>query len=130
MPCDAASRKKAALQQADIEKQPLSKGRSFFFPEYAFLVHNSGFAAGKDRRTEHHENAVLQIRPTQILPGGDIDLTDAYGIRFGDVKDGDFLKAGEVLFNNTNSSAWVGKSAVFHGSNPSVCSNHITRLRL
>ena len=57
-------------------------------------------------------------------------MTDAYGIRFGDVKDGDFLKAGEVLFNNTNSSAWVGKSAVFHGSNPSVCSNHITRLRL
>ena len=37
---------------------------------------------------------------------------------------------GEVLFNNTNSTVWVCKTAVYRGTTPVVCSNHVTRLRL
>jgi len=40
------------------------------------------------------------------------------------------LLAGDVLFNNTNSTELVGKSAVFTGhAEPVVYSNHFTRLR-
>jgi type I restriction enzyme, S subunit len=42
----------------------------------------------------------------------------------------DVLQQGEILFNNTNSTAWVGKSVVFDADRESACSNHITRLRL
>jgi type I restriction enzyme S subunit len=47
-----------------------------------------------------------------------------------DVSQNDKIKFGEVLFNNTNSSLWVGKSAVFELQTPCACSNHMTRLRL
>ena len=88
----------------------------------------SGFAAGKANRAEPGDDSVPQIRPTQILPDGEIDISDAYGIRVVDISVRDYLQNGEVLFNNTNSSAWVGKSAVFRATIPAVCSNHVTRL--
>ena len=90
----------------------------------------SGFAAGKASRAEPEDDSVPQIRPTQILPDGEIDLSDAYDIRIGDISVRDYLQNGEVLFNNTNSSAWVGKSAVFRATIPAVCSNHVTRLQV
>ncbi len=34
----------------------------------------------------------------------------------------------EVLFNNTNSAKWVGKSSVFRLDEDCACSNHITRI--
>lgn len=41
------------------------------------------------------------------------------------------LEAGDVLFNNTNSTDLVGKTALFDGHNePVVFSNHFTRLRV
>jgi type I restriction enzyme S subunit len=40
------------------------------------------------------------------------------------------LRPGDVLFNNTNSTELVGKSALFEGhTEPIVFSNHFTRLR-
>jgi hypothetical protein len=40
----------------------------------------------------------------------------------------DVCQRGEVLFNNTNSPAWVGKSVVFNLPDVCACSNHITRI--
>lgn len=41
-----------------------------------------------------------------------------------------FLTPGDVLFNNTNSTELVGKTALFQGHDePLVYSNHFTRLR-
>jgi type I restriction enzyme S subunit len=112
---------------AQIEKLPNTATIS----EIVRLPLLSGFAAGKDNRTVESENVALQIRPTQILTNGEIDLADAYSVEIKDMPEQDYLTIGEVLFNNTNSSMWVGKSAVFFGdSKPVVCSNHITRLRL
>ena len=90
----------------------------------------SGFPAGQENRAQPGEDSVPQIRPTQILLEGEIDLSEAYGIRVRDVSDRHYIQYGEVLFNNTNSTALVGKSAVFRKSVPAVCSNHVTRLRL
>ena len=90
----------------------------------------TGFAAGKENRAQSGEESAPQIRPTQILPDGEIDLTDAYGIGVQNISERDYLQYGEVLFNNTNSTSLVGKSAVFRESVSAVCSNHVTRLRI
>ena len=90
----------------------------------------SGFAAGKDDRVKSSDVAIQQIRPTQILPIGELDFSEAYGIRKTDTVELDYIEDGEVLFNNTNSTVWVGKSSVFRGTKLVVCSNHVTRLRL
>ena len=90
----------------------------------------SGFAAGQGNRAQPGEDSVPQIRPTQIRRDGEIDLSEAYGIRVQDIADRNYIQHGEVLFNNTNSTALVGKSAVFVELGPTVCSNHVTRLRL
>ena len=52
------------------------------------------------------------------------------GFGLKDISVRDYLQDGEVLFNNTNSSAWVGKSVVFRKAVPAVCSNHVTRLQV
>lgn len=90
----------------------------------------SGFAAGRGNQDDDDPAAVPQLRPTNILPDGSIDFAGAKNIPPTDVDDSDLLQAGEVLFNNTNSLAWVGKSAAFTGDRHAVCSNHVTRLRL
>ena len=90
----------------------------------------SGFAASQENRAQPDEDSVPQIRPTQILLEGGIDLSGSYGIGVQDIAERHYIGHGEVLFNNTNSTALVGKSAVFRESVPAVCSNHITRLRL
>ena len=90
----------------------------------------SGFAAGLEDRAQPGEDSVPQVQPTQILPDGEIDLSEAYGIRAEDISGRNYIRPGEVLFNNTNSTALVGKSAVFRESVPAVCSNHVTRLSL
>ncbi|SKC97550.1 Type I restriction modification DNA specificity domain-containing protein [Chitinophaga ginsengisegetis] len=43
-------------------------------------------------------------------------------------KRSELLQKGEVLFNNTNSQEWVGKSALFDLEGDYLCSNHITRI--
>ena len=90
----------------------------------------AGFAAGRENRAQSGEESAPQIRPTQILPDGEIDLSDAYGISVKNISERDYLQSGDVLFNNTNSTSLVGKSAVFREPVSAVCSNHVTRLRI
>ena len=40
------------------------------------------------------------------------------------------LKQGDIIFNNTNSSKLVGKSAIFNDFKVCLYSNHLTRLRV
>lgn len=90
----------------------------------------SGFAAGKADQTDAGAGGVPQLRPTNILPDGEISFDGAKHIPPASLDPADVLADGEVLFNNTNSTAWVGKSALFRfGGRPAVCSNHITRIR-
>ena len=112
--CFAVKRGKVAGTRYDID---------FHHPEYASLLRHinalpntaliseiisspltSGFAAGKGSRAQPGEKSVPQIRPTQILLDGEIDLSDAYGIRIEDISDRHYLQKGEVLLNNTNST--------------------------
>ncbi|SHG33944.1 restriction endonuclease subunit S [Pectobacterium carotovorum] len=85
---------------------------------------SSGFASGK-----HNSNGtgIPHLRPMNVSRDGQIDLSviksvvDSSGVR---------LSVGDVLFNNTNSSELVGKTAVISRQEEGFAfSNHMTRVR-
>lgn len=90
----------------------------------------SGFAAGRDDQTDDPALGVPHIRPLNITSNAELHFDGTKMVPRSAVSPDDFLKQGEVLFNNTNSTAWVGKSVVFDADRDCACSNHITRLTL
>jgi len=88
-----------------------------------------GFA---QRPGEEDEGSTPQIRTHNVSPDGRITLE---GIKHVTVAEGDLeryrLISGDVVFNNTNSEEWVGKTAVFdQDAGVFVYSNHMTRIRV
>lgn len=90
----------------------------------------SGFAAGRQDQAHGHESAVPHLRPLNLNAWGELSITETKSVPASRVKDDDYLTHGEVLFNNTNSAEWVGKTAVFELDAPCACSNHMTRIAL
>ena len=90
----------------------------------------SGFAAGRQDQAFNDDEGFPHIRPLNIKPFGEIIFEGTKYVPKESVKKEDFLVNNEVLFNNTNSMEWVGKSAVFIGDKKCACSNHVTRLLL
>ena len=92
----------------------------------------SGFAAGKqDQADDLPDNErVPQLRPFSITPYGQISFTTKKYVPISRLQEKDYCQKGEVLFNNTNSAEWVGKSTVFDIDTPCAASNHITRITL
>lgn len=89
----------------------------------------SGFA---QRPGEEDEGTTPQIRTHNVTPEGRISLE---GIKHVTVAEGDLvryrLQPGDVIFNNTNSEEWVGKTAIFdRDGGDFVYSNHMTRIRV
>ncbi|WUQ27953.1 restriction endonuclease subunit S [Streptomyces sp. NBC_00239] len=82
-----------------------------------------GFASGKHNRDG---NGVLHLRPMNITRHGVIDTSDA---RFIEDESERRVQRGDILFNNTNSPALVGKTAWVDSEKPLAYSNHMTRLR-
>ncbi len=77
------------------------------------------------------EGTTPQIRTHNVSPEGEIDLE---GIKHVTPSPAELqryaLARGDVVFNNTNSEEWVGKTAVFDEPDQYVFSNHMTRLRV
>ena len=88
----------------------------------------SGFAAGRQDQAGDETNGVPHIRPLNITSLGELTFDGTKYVPRASMKPGERLAKGEVLFNNTNSTEWVGKTTVFPGGRDSACSNHITRL--
>lgn len=87
----------------------------------------NGFAVGRQNQVEEG-NGVLQIRPTNIDNNGRLKYNKNV---FVPEMDGiPFLESGVVLFNNTNSQEWVGKTTYFANENNRkvYISNHITAI--
>lgn len=86
----------------------------------------SGFACGK-----RDPEGIVQLRMNNLDTRGRFIWDDVLRIpREGNNTEPFFLAPGDVLFNNTNSTELVGKSALFTGyPEPIVYSNHFTRLR-
>ena len=87
-----------------------------------------GFAAGKHSRSG---DGLPHLRPMNVTRDGRIDRSDLRSISpaLAD-QPGRRLRYGDILFNNTNSLALVGKTALFDGKDEPAFSNHMTRLRV
>lgn len=82
-----------------------------------------GFASG---RHNQDGRGVLHLRPMNIDSHGCIVFEKSKYVAGDDSRR---VLAGDVLFNNTNSPAWVGKSAAIVTPGDWAFSNHMTRLR-
>mgnify|MGYP003571294508 CR=1 FL=1 len=88
---------------------------------------NNGFAVGRQDQ-EEEGSGILQIRPTNIDNNGRLKYDK--NVYVPEMEDILFVESGVVLFNNTNSQEWVGKTAYFaNEDNRKVyISNHITAI--
>ncbi|MGB7924097.1 MAG: restriction endonuclease subunit S [Pyrinomonadaceae bacterium] len=85
-----------------------------------------GFASG-----ERDSSGVVQLRMNNVTTSGQFDWSSYIRVPASyETVQMYQLESGDVLFNNTNSTELVGKSALFEGHDePVVFSNHFTRLR-
>ena len=87
-----------------------------------------GFACGVNNRGG---DGVAHLRPMNVTKDGEIDLSD---LKFISAKEADgdrkSLRRDDVLFNNTNSTELVGKTAVYEYDEQRAFSNHMTRVRV
>lgn len=90
----------------------------------------TGFAAGKDDQAFDEDTGVPHLRPLNLNTFGELSLAGTKRVPREAVAEEDWCIRGEVLFNNTNSTEMVGKSAVFELSDACACSNHMTRLKV
>ena len=86
---------------------------------------SSGFGAGKNEQTTK-DNGYIQIRPTNIDNDGFLKYEKNIYVPLH--KGVPFVKKGTVLFNNTNSQEWVGKTALLQEDSKLYTSNHITSI--
>jgi type I restriction enzyme S subunit len=74
---------------------------------------------------------VIHLRTNNISPEGTLDLSELKHISASRKEIEKYsLKKGDVLFNNTNSDVWVGKTAYVDRPLIFLFSNHLTRLRV
>ena len=79
---------------------------------------------------EEDDGTTPQIRTHNISPNGKITLEGIKHITASTKELQRYsLASGDIVFNNTNSEEWVGKTAVFDQEGEYVFSNHMTRLR-
>ncbi|MPM06969.1 hypothetical protein SDC9_53273 [bioreactor metagenome] len=92
----------------------------------------TGFAAGKQEQADSlpDDQRVPHLRPFSITSDGQLSFETQKFVPMAGLTSSDICTQGEVLFNNTNSIDWVGKSTVFDSNIKCATSNHITRLKL
>jgi len=110
-----------------IDKRELPDGWRWVRLGDVILEAQPGFASGK-----RDPKGVIQIRMNNLDTRGHILMSEYIRVPADEKTIARFkLENGDVLFNNTNSTELVGKSALFLGfGEPVTFSNHFTRLRV
>ena len=118
-------RKPKKLPPVDAAKVPfeLPKGWVWVRLGEVHLTINNGISSGS-----HNTVGVgkLHLRPMNVTASGKIDLNV---LKYTEKEADIHLKKDDILFNNTNSNALVGKSAVVKEDTDWLYSNHMTRLQ-
>ncbi len=85
----------------------------------------SGYSSGKHNQTGQ---GIPHLRPMNVSPVGEISMEDVRYISpdVGSLR----LAENDVLFTNTSSTVWVGKTALVKSPGDWAFSNHMTRLRV
>jgi type I restriction enzyme S subunit len=87
----------------------------------------SGFACGKQNEIA---DGIVHLRTHNISLNGQLNLDKIVRIPESFVDTNIFtLKKHDIIFNNTNSVALVGKTILIHEDLPYAFSNHLTRIR-
>jgi type I restriction enzyme S subunit len=115
---------------ADYAQYPFPKGKhplgwlETTVGEVMLEIRN-GYSSGKHNQTGQ---GIPHLRPMNVSPDGEISMEDvlyvspsAGGLR---------LAKDDVLFTNTSSTLWVGKTALVEKSGDWGFSNHMTRMRV
>ncbi len=77
------------------------------------------------------DKGVPQLRTNNVSSDGRIDLTEVKRVPATESQRERYeLRRGDILFNNTNSPALVGKTAFFDEDGLYLFSNHMTRIRV
>jgi type I restriction enzyme S subunit len=77
------------------------------------------------------DDGFLQLRTNNVSSDGRIDLTELKRVPATEYQRERYaLQRGDILFNNTNSPALVGKTAYFDQEGTYIFSNHMTRIRV
>ena len=72
---------------------------------------------------------ITVLRMGNITDIGTIDYSNlVYSSNDEDIKQYS-LKKGDLLFNRTNSSEWVGKTAIYNGEQPAIYAGYLIRVR-
>lgn len=80
---------------------------------------------------DENADTVPQIRTHNVSPEGQLTLEGIKHVTPSPVELEKYsLVPGDIVFNNTNSEEWVGKTAVFREHGQYVFSNHMTRIRV
>jgi type I restriction enzyme S subunit len=84
--------------------------------------------------TSEKANEVGQIpvlRMNNVTSSGEIDLSDLKYMELAeDQRERYLVRAGDVLFNRTNSAELVGKTAIYRGETPMAYAGYLIRLRV
>ncbi|SHE98052.1 restriction endonuclease subunit S [Dysgonomonas macrotermitis] len=92
------------------------------------LNFKSGFGAGKQDQVLD-DSGIIQIRPTNIDEQGTLKFDKNVYLPVDNSYNGsDFINVDDILFNNTNSQEWVGKTAILKEQQQLLFSNHITKI--
>jgi type I restriction enzyme S subunit len=121
------SKKKASLSvPADVACAPLPDGWRWttIDQESIFLKYGTSAKCGSDPdgvpviRMGNIQDGAIVMDSIKYLPFDHAEFPDQ------------LLTRGELLFNRTNSSDLVGKTAVFHGNQLHACASYIIRVKL
>ena len=112
-----------ALTGHDVSSETLPEGWEQKMLGEVVVDIQSGFASGK-----HNSSGVgvIHMRPMNVSRNGTLDFSETKHVEDTSTRR---LQHGDVLFNNTNSAALVGKTAYVNSDVELAFSNHMTRVR-
>jgi type I restriction enzyme S subunit len=131
------TRRRAALSQLNTLKQaifheifgdPASNSQRWPVRQIRDLLLSASYGTNEKATAT---GAFPVLRMNNITRTGDIDLSELKYMELGlNARDHYLVKAGDVLFNRTNSPDLVGKAAIFRESKPMAYAGYLVRLRV
>src|SRR3989344_7758697 len=122
-----AVKQKLEIYRKAVLKKTFEKKEGWEEKKLKYLVEeiNSGYACGRHAKSGE---GLVHFRPYNITPSGNIsyELVKIVDPNFSDKR----LKYGDIIFNNTNSQVWVGKTCAYDKNEEVGFSNHMTRIRI
>ncbi|MCQ2227950.1 MAG: restriction endonuclease subunit S, partial [Bacteroidales bacterium] len=121
----SAKGKKSAISSVDLDEVPFEVPSSWCWTTIGEITPSLQYGTS-EKSSKVGKVAVLRMG--NITRNGTLDYSDlVYTSNEKDIETL-MLKKGDVLFNRTNSSEWVGKVAVYEGEIPAIYAGYIIKM--